>query len=97
MEKYRIHCERLSSSLDDCEKKLTGFEIQEDYHAADLRKVSRTIGELGFGILKVSVFINALSNVHSCLRLLMSLKCQKLHDLIYGQPLDLNWFVAVAL
>ena len=39
MEKYRIHCERLSSSLDDCEKKLTGFEIQEDYHAADLRKV----------------------------------------------------------
>ena len=39
MEKFRIHCERLSSSLDECEKKLTGFEIQEDYHAADLRKV----------------------------------------------------------
>lgn len=38
MEKYRLHCERLSSSLEDCEKKLTGFEIQEDYHAADLRK-----------------------------------------------------------
>lgn len=43
MEKYRIHCERLSSSLDDCEKKLTGFEIQEDYHAADLRKVRKII------------------------------------------------------
>ena len=39
MEKFRIQCERLSSSLDECEKKLTGFEIQEDYHAADLRKV----------------------------------------------------------
>ena len=28
MERYRIHCERLGSSLDECEKKLESFEIQ---------------------------------------------------------------------
>ena len=26
------------SILQECEEKLTGFEIQEEYHAADLRK-----------------------------------------------------------
>lgn len=38
MEKYRDQLERLMQSLQECEEKLTGFEIQEDYHAADLRK-----------------------------------------------------------
>lgn len=38
MEKYRDQLERLMQSLQECEEKLTGFEIQEEYHAADLRK-----------------------------------------------------------
>lgn len=28
MERYRMHCERLGFSLDECEKKLESFEIQ---------------------------------------------------------------------
>ena len=28
MESYRIHCENLGTSLDECEQKLAGFEIQ---------------------------------------------------------------------
>ena len=28
----------MTQSLHECEQKLTGFEIQEEYHAADLRK-----------------------------------------------------------
>lgn len=38
MEKYRDLLDRLMQSLQECEEKLTGFEIQEEYHAADLRK-----------------------------------------------------------
>ena len=28
MENFRLHCENLSSGLDECEQKLAGFEIQ---------------------------------------------------------------------
>jgi len=38
MEKYRDQVERVTISLQECEEKLTGFEIQEEYHANDLRK-----------------------------------------------------------
>lgn len=38
MEKYRIHCDNLAMALEECAQKLMGFEIQEDYHVADLRK-----------------------------------------------------------
>ena len=38
MERYQDQCDRMIQSLHECEQKLTGFEIQEEYHAADLRK-----------------------------------------------------------
>ena len=38
MEKYREQLDRLMQDLQESEDKLTGFEIQEEYHAADLRK-----------------------------------------------------------
>ena len=38
MEKYRELLDRLMQNLQESEDKLTGFEIQEEYHAADLRK-----------------------------------------------------------
>merc|ERR1712223_1986230 len=38
MDKYMDQVERVTMSLHECEEKLTGFEIQEEYHAADLRK-----------------------------------------------------------
>ena len=38
MERYRMHLEDLGEALEECEKKLTGFEIHEDYHVQDLRK-----------------------------------------------------------
>merc|ERR1712241_135924 len=38
MDKYMDQVERVTMSLQECEEKLTGFEIQEEYHAADLRK-----------------------------------------------------------
>ena len=38
MERFQDHLDRMTQSLHECEQKLTGFEIQEEYHAADLRK-----------------------------------------------------------
>lgn len=38
MNKYRDQLERLMQNLQECEEKVTGFEIQEEYHAADLHK-----------------------------------------------------------
>ena len=31
MENYRLHCENLGSSLEECEQKLAGFEIQVSF------------------------------------------------------------------
>lgn len=38
MEQYRTQCENMTLALEECSQKLIGFEIQEDYHVADLRK-----------------------------------------------------------
>ena len=38
MERFQDHLDRMTASLHECEQKLTGFEIQEEYHAADLRQ-----------------------------------------------------------
>jgi len=46
----------MSSSLEECEKKLNGFEIQEDYHAADLRKARYIIKSSSLILSKVSFF-----------------------------------------
>lgn len=34
MERFRLQCDNLGSSLEECEEKLSSFEIQEDYHVA---------------------------------------------------------------
>lgn len=46
MEKFRWQCEQLGQSLEECEEKLASFEIQEEYHAADLRKELTLIKKL---------------------------------------------------
>lgn len=46
MERYRLQCEHLGDSLEECEEKLSSFEIQEEYHVADLRKELASVKKL---------------------------------------------------
>jgi len=46
MERYRLQCEHLCEGLEECEEKLASFEIQEEYHVADLRKQLSSVKKL---------------------------------------------------